>query len=111
MQSCRRVIRGWCRWLCPWPTGGDGGEHQQAQERKPQARQLGERAHQAGVRPYKEHEQEHRQAYCKLLDDEEPWNNKTKVAGAFLIQKLVDSAKYNGKKPSSTQTDTLVHQA
>lgn len=35
----------------------------------------------------------------KLLDDEEPWNNKTKVkVGAFLIQKLVGSAKYNGKE-------------
>ena len=35
----------------------------------------------------------------KLLDDEEPWNNKTKVkVGAFLIQKLVRSAKYNGKE-------------
>lgn len=35
----------------------------------------------------------------KLLDDEEPWNNKTKVkVGAFLIQKLVGSAKYNDKE-------------
>jgi DNA-directed RNA polymerase len=35
----------------------------------------------------------------KLLDDEEPWSNKTKVkVGAFLIQKLVRSAKYNGKE-------------
>jgi DNA-directed RNA polymerase len=32
----------------------------------------------------------------KLLDDEEPWNNKTKVkVGAFLIQQLVTTAKYN----------------
>lgn len=34
----------------------------------------------------------------RLLDDTDPWDNRTKVkVGAFLIQKLVETAKFKGK--------------